>query len=264
MKWEIAFVLIIVVLFIPVIGLADVTDDAWLAYLAGDFNHVAHIVQAGLSDTSLTSDQKAKLSFTLGCSHAMQNRDFAADDAFRIAFSFNPTLTHSSMELPPPVWRIFKPIQDSAQAKLTVDVKRVTESTGIKTRIDTLRVFEPVYHEKATIIRSLAFPGWGHLYVGNRRGYRYVIGEAILLGGFAYSIKRLGDAHEDYSNARNSSDIAKYYSDYNLQYKTSWGLGAMVVGFYLFSQWDLFSHPPAISISSANPGCLQIGFNLRM
>jgi len=258
------YTLIVLVGFIPLVALADIADDAWLAYLAGDFSRVAQIVQTGIPDSSLTSNQKAKLYFTLGCSQAMQGKDFAAADAFRIAFTYNPDLKHSSMELPPPVWRVFKPIQDSTQAKLTFDVKRVTESTGIKVRIDTVRVIETLYHKPQAVFRSLAYPGWGHLYEGDKSGYSYTIGETVLLAGFITSLQLTADAREKYSEARTPSDIDKYYSRYNLRYKLSWGLGTAAACFYLFNQWDFFSNPPAITITSISPSIHEIGFRFTM
>ncbi len=257
-------IILLLALVIPCAGLADIAGDAWDAYLAGDFDGVTRLAQTALSDTTLTTTNKAQIFFTLGCSNAMQGRDIAAVDAFRLAFSLNPNLHYDSMDLPPPVWKIFKPIQDSEATLPQLDLNQIREPFRTSSRVDTFLVIKNHYYSQSTVTRSLVFPGWGHLYEGNRGGYKYLIGESILLVSLVYSVQATAKAREDYSLARSASDINKYYSRYNKSYKTSWGLGAGAVGLYLLTQWDLFSRPPDLSITSYQLGNLQVGIRFDM
>ncbi len=255
---------LILALVVPTIARADAAEEVWDAYLAGDFARVAQLVQSAISDTALEAGKKAHLYFTFGCSNAMQGNNAAAAEAFKLAFAMNPRLHYESLELPPPVWKIFKSIQDSVQSQQQINLKPIPETAAKTTRIDTVRIVEPLYHGRSTVIRSLAFPGWGHLHEGSRRGYKYIIGESILLASLAYSLQMTWEARDDYSRSRSAADVERYYARYNNRYRISWGLGASAVALYLFAQWDLFSHPPAITVRSSQSGALELGLHLPL
>jgi hypothetical protein len=245
---------ILVLVLLPCRAFAGSAEEAWNAYLAGDFQHVFQIVSRDGNDSNLTLPERARLYFTLGCSKAMQGMDTAATVAFRRAFSLDPKFGCSEEEVPPPVWKLFKPVRDSVlSAQIPLERHANSPSTPpVTLRTDTLRIATIFSHSRASTIKSLAFPGWGHISEGNRRGYLITGAETLLLVGWGASALASGKARTDYIKARDKSVISDRYNTYNKYYHLSWGLGAAAVALYLGAQFDFFSAPPRFQLSVFN------------
>lgn len=263
MKTSAYLLIAYLLLLFPLQAYADTADDAWNAYLTGDFRRVEQLAITAGADTALAPDRRALIFFSLGSSYAMQNKDLAAYSSFKQAFQFDPLLRRNPIELPPPVWRVFKTVQDSITS---LDVTNSPKKAAIPvvTRIDTVRIMQPTFLSKGAITRSLAFPGWGHIYENDRRGYKFLLGETILIAGFIYVIDQTDRAERKYLSAKTTPDISKYYNRYNSYYKLSWGLGTAVAAGYLIAQWDFFSRPLPIKVSSNFSDRLELSLNFTL
>lgn len=243
-------------------ALAGPAEEAWNAFLSGDFNRVAQIVSATERDTSLTAGERARLYFALGCGEAMRGREAPARGAFRLALSLDATLSYAEAELPPPVWKLYSPLQE-AVSRLSGDlllpasptrqsVSPLADGSDKPTARDTVRITLPVMHSRWAVAQSLLCPGWGHLSEGNRRGYWFAGAEALLVLGWGAAARASRDAEDDYLKARSAADLSRTYERYNDRHRLAWGLGLAAAGVYLVAQWDFFTMSPPSSVVSGS------------
>jgi hypothetical protein len=219
----------------------NISDKAWEAYLRGDFAYVEKLVMSAIADNQITAEQLAKLYLTLGCADAMRGRSATATTSFEMALINDPTLDPSSLDLPPPVWNLFKPVRDRMPRYL--DSEREILVT------DSIEVIKPVYRKRADVLRTFAVPGWGHLSEGRKKGLFYVGMETIAVTGLVISAVNLTRAGEDYHSARDAVIIADRYDTYNIYYQLTWGFIFLTAANYLAAQIDFFSTPPPITMT---------------
>lgn len=230
---------------------ASPAEEAWEAYLAGNFSLVEKIFNESVTDTTLTQQEQARLYLALGCSDAMRGRDAIAATSFETALNLNPKLHLTASDLPPPVWRVFHPIQEKLSEQPIVDPVAIEDKTESNTEPsrDTVRVYLERKRDRITTLKSLLLPGWGHIAEGNPRGY-YVAGSQIALtSAFIWAVIKSRQTHQDYLNSREEGDISTSYKRYNDYYRLSWGIGAAVVLGYIAAQYDFFNSMPPMDIT---------------
>jgi len=254
--------LIFMAMLIPLVVCAGPADDAWDAWLVGDFDRVVTIAGRSGTDANLADSERSRIYFTLGCTEAMRGKDGFATVAFQKALDLNPALIVTQDELPPPVWRVFASIRER-QAVTTG--KSQTPLKEIAARVDTIRIPVAVTRSKAAAVRSLIAPGWGHITEGKQRGYWIAGSEAILTAGWIASAIASSSARSDYLKARSSSDISNKYKTYNTYYQLSWGFGLSALALYIGTQYDFFTSMPSIEIGVIqrdDESMLSLGFRL--
>ncbi len=248
-------IFLVLLLFLSVIPLrSEPVEDAWNAYLIGDFDKVEKIVSSSLKLPDLSDSTRAMLYFTVGCSDAMQGRDISAISAFERALDIDPGLRKKSSDLPPPVWEIFSPIQEKAasvRTSIIVEAGPVFSENTINNP-DTLKVYVPVMRDRSTILKSFSFPGWGHLSEGRKKGLVFGSIEALSVMCFVWSIAKTADERDDYLRENDVNQIQSEYDEYNLYYKLSWGFGLSTAITYIAAQIDFFSTLPPASLSIEN------------
>ena len=88
-------------------------------------------------------------------------------------------------------------------------------------------------------IKSLAFPGLGQIYKGEKRkGYILIACEAAAITGVAVSQIMLNESHDEYLKAANPQVIRDRYKNYNYWYKARNFTAASAVIIYLYGFFD--------------------------
>ncbi len=237
---------------------AGPVEDAWDAYLSGNFSRVEQIAERALAGNSAEDTSKALIYMALGCSYAMRQMEFPAKEAFRNALNLNPDLEYTAADLPPPVWRIFKPVQDKFKNEKKPSLIGSPEETETKIPQDTVRISVPYSHSRKSVIKSILFPGWGQISEHDKNGYLFAGVEVLLIGGFTASVIMAGEKREEYMKAEEPAEISRKYDAYNDFYRLCWGLGIAAALNYMVAQYDFFANPPAIQTGftyrERNPG----------
>ena len=104
--------------------MAGPANEAWEAYLAGNFKLVEGIFNESIADTGLTKEEQARLYLALGCSDAMRDRNAIAATSFETALNLDQKLNLTASDLPPPVWRVFHPIQDRIRKQTADEIEK--------------------------------------------------------------------------------------------------------------------------------------------
>lgn len=245
------------IFLIPLPASAGPAQEAWEAYMAGDFETVEAIVTLAVGDTGVGIKEHARLYLALGCADAMQNRDRTAAAAFEQALILDPTIKLTAADIPPPVWKVFKPVWDrfNQAGRLTLPSTADTTNSfkAAKAALDTLIQYVGVSHEPSTAMKSLLFPGWGHYVEGRPEGQWHAAAQLLLTAGWITGLILTDGVREDYLRADTEEEISSKYDQYNNLYRLTWGLGVAAAANYLFAQWRFFSAPPPVEF--------QIGFD---
>ncbi|MDP8237726.1 MAG: hypothetical protein P9X24_01435 [Candidatus Hatepunaea meridiana] len=262
---------------------ANPSEEAWEAYLAGDFDRVEQLVITARSDQSLSPEQRATLYMALGCADAMRGRDAAAITSFEMALLLDSSIKLSPADLPPPVWKLFKPAADRISQNRSDIASQLSESENPKASVDeppekqdrdipsevvitdTITVVEPLHRKSSATIKSLVYPGWGHLAEDNRKGLIYAgIEAAAITCSIIFAIDA-SNARDDYMAVRDPEIISDRYNSYNRSYQLTWSFAALAAATYLTAQFDFFTTPPPVKLTTpinSHPLFLSVAINL--
>lgn len=257
--------LLLVLVFTVSPAKAGPAEEAWEAYIRGDFSLVTAIVNKHVNNTNLTSVEKAKLYLALGCSDALLGREASATAAFERSLVLNSALILTEADLPPPAWTLFKPVQErqGINNSLRLIPTFSAEQLPKPVKPDTIRILFPAGRDKSSLIKSMLLPGWGHLSEGERRGYVFLGAEFAVVSGLIYSAARAKDARGKYLKARDIEQIDKYYNRYNRYYNLTWGFGAAAVVVYFLTQLDFVRGSPSLNFRTDASGLrLDLSFTL--
>jgi hypothetical protein len=88
--------------------------------------------------------------------------------------------------------------------------------------------------------RSVLFPGWGQIYLGEKKkGEKLVIIEGVLIGSTYATWEMSENAYKKYKEAIYQSDITKYYDEANKYHLYSNYLSIGAIGFWVYSLLNL-------------------------
>jgi len=236
--------LFLVTFLVPLTLWAGPADEAWNAWLTGDFDLVARIAETSGGNLSLPQAERAKIYLALGCSEAMRNRNEAAGVAFYRALELDSTLRPSQEELPPPAWILFS----TASQKFAYRIGQESVEEVLVQHGDKVSTATGYGWQRSSVAKSLIFPGLGHVSRGERRGYWIAGAEACLVGGWILSAAASSSARGEYLKTRDNNELSDKYSKYNTYYRMSWGFGLSAVALYIGAQYDFFTTIPPIRL----------------
>ncbi len=150
-----------------------------------------------------------------------------------------------------------------------------SEKQIIKTKTDTvyipklIHIEEPSADLKQAAIRSVIFPGWGHLYLGEGlKGTILTSLCALTLGSSIYFIINSNKKERLYLDEIDPTLIQQRYNEYNSSYKMKNISLISLAAVWLYSQIDLlfFTGKNQLSISSFQPfntNQAQLNFKIK-
>lgn len=235
--------LLFVLLMFAEAGLANPGQDAWNAYLAGDFKKTAAIAQKFGSDSSLTPVERAEIYFALAFGQVITGDSLDASFSLRAGFSLDRTREYTSDDLPPKVWRFYIEHRPTIQSSpiASPPVEPTGDLTGITRDSLPRSPALPYRLSTSAVTRSLLLPGWGHLTEGDRGGALITIGSLALAGGWIWSELHLRKSNQSYMDASQASTARTRYRDYRSAYQIAWAFRITSLAYYLAAQYDFFT-----------------------
>ncbi len=99
---------------------------------------------------------------------------------------------------------------------------------------------------RTAVLRSFAFPGVGQAYLGEKtKGWLYIAGEGLSLGGLILTQVFMVKAHEYYLEARDSVDFDARYKIYNNWYHARNAFGGLALGIWISAPLEILFFPPS-------------------
>ena len=201
-------------------GLLDAMDDA---YERLDYETAEGRAREALASYDLLSaDQLVRVHTTLGLILHARSEPLEARTQFLAALSLDPALELDPVLVSPKTLAFFDELRSEA----------VNQGSEGEATIRYVQVRDP---RPAATLRSLAVPGWGQLYKGERtKGWALVGAWGLLAGGTVGAHVLRSRAQQDYRDAEGAVEIEERYADYNTWHRTRGvlGLGTLAVWAY--------------------------------
>jgi hypothetical protein len=233
--------LIMMLIFDPVWVFGQHTDTALdsLQRQFKSFEYEAVIANAKrlLQDNdAFTSQQKIEILRMKAIAHYALNEEELAAYTFTDILRINPEFLLDPVRNSPKIIDFFKKVRaDFSPPEKKMQVKPEIKPTRELPQTDLIS-------PQGTLLRSVALPGWGHLYSG-RRSRGYFLGSAALasLLPAVYFSWQTARNEKDYLNATDQPQIQSRYDKYNQSYKFRNTAIAFYGAVWLYAQFDLFT-----------------------
>lgn len=165
---------------------------------------------------AFSPDQLVHIHTTLGLILHTNNEPIEAEEQFAAALSLDPTLSLDPVLVSPKTLEFF----DAVRTRRGPSVP-----SGREPEVRYVRTRDP---RPAATLRSLAVPGWGQLYKGERtKGWALVGVWGTLAGGTVAAHLLRADARQDYLDATTPDEIADRYDTYDAWHRAR---GALALG----------------------------------
>lgn len=227
------------------------------------------------SKNQFSENELIEIYLIKGISHFSLGQSNLVKDSFFEILNLNGDYKINSSEVSPKIINEFEKIGNEYRRFISNKESLITVKTDTLVQIDTLYIQSSTDLYSESIIRSIAIPGWGHLYSGNEtKGLIIASVSALTLGSMIYFIVDADNKRSKYLNEINPLLIDKKYNDYNTSYKIRNSLIATYAVIWIYTQIDILflSEIPYIpeigssnNNSSANfiPSDIQFSFQLQ-
>ena len=193
--------------------------------------------------TFFTNDELQQIYLLKGISQFSLNDERGARESFIELLKIDENYKPDPVEVSPKIIRFFEDVKNEYLQIMEEEPKEQI------VKVDTIFVKEPVYIQsnlKNILSRSVVWPGWGHLYSGQKtKGILLTAVSAGLIGGSIYFAIDAREKEKDYLSETQTKIIQQKYEDYNKAYKTRNIFLFSYLAVWLYSQSDiLFFNPP--------------------
>jgi hypothetical protein len=192
-----------------------------------------------LSIDTLPSVLKPQLYMMKGISHFVLLEDTLAKDSFLEILKINPQFYPDSIVTSPKIITFFNDVKDKYQwyymPKPQADADTIEQ-------VNLVELYHLYKHKfRTSVVRSLLFPGLGHLYLENNTGWILAIPGGISFLSSLYYIIDTGNKRMSYLNAQDPDLISEKYKSYNSSYKMRNISIIVYSAIWLFSQFDILT-----------------------
>jgi hypothetical protein len=125
--------------------------------------------------------------------------------------------------------------------------ERFAKSAQVPDNLGDTAVLNPVSPLKlrTAVFRSMAFPGMGQIYSGQRaKGWSLIVAEGVALSGLVISHFFCYKAHQAYLDARDPALIGEKYEIYNNWYVARNAFGGLSIGIWVSAPLEILIFPP--------------------
>ena len=202
-------------------------------------------------------DNELILIYTMkGVAHYSLSQTSEARKSFLEILKIDKTVKLDPIKISPKIISFFEELKSDAsiffEDSNEVDNVQKTDtlSLGLAGNFTTQNNLE----FRNSMMRSIAVPGWGHLYSGdNTKGIVISALSTAALGSMIYFIVDTNTKEEDYLNQTDPVLIKAKYDDFNSSFKTRNSLIFAYTAIWLYSQLDLmfFSNDDLFNNDSA-------------
>lgn len=212
----------------PATAPADLLGAMRAAYERLDYATAEQRAREALAAYDLLSaDQLVQVHTTLGLILFARNEPLEAREQFAAALSLDPVLVLDPLLVSPKTLDFFEGIRAGMET---------SGGDGREATIRYVRVRDP---RPAATLRSLALPGWGQLYKGERaKGWALAGTWGLLAGGTVAAHVLRGQARQEYLDAVGSDEIAARYATYNAWHRARSGLALGTLAVWAYAALD--------------------------
>jgi hypothetical protein len=220
-----------------------------------------------LSSDSLPSVMKPQLYMMKGISHFVLLQDSLAKDSFLEILKLNPQFYPDSVVTSPKIISFFNEVKNKYEWYYLPGSNADADTVLLNPPRDEFLQYKEKF--RSAVVRSLLFPGLGHLYLENNTGWYLSIPAGVSFLSSIYYIIDTQNKRMDYLNAQDPDLINEKYKDYNSSYKMRNISIIVYSAIWLFSQFDILTtdyielnSPPLFTLYSSE-WTTNLSFRLR-
>lgn len=241
-----------------------------------NYSKVISEAESLLANKSQFSDKEIiEIYLIKGISHYTLGQSELMEISFYEILNLNNNYKINSRKVSPKIITKFEKLQLEYGRFISNKESLITVKIDTLYRVDTLLIKPNNNLYSATVVRSLVFSGWGHLYSGNKtKGLILTSASAITLSSMLYFIFDTNNKRSKYLSEISPSQIEKKYKDYNTSYKIRNSLIATYALIWIYTQIDILflSEIPFVpEVSTANmnnfqyslPRDIQLSFQFK-
>jgi len=188
------------------------------------------------ADPKLDEEKILELLRMKAVSHYSLGQQGLAWNSFEQLLKINRQYKLDTRQNSPKIVKFFNTVRE----RFTEENKNITGKEENSAVIDTVYLIPSGQPAGGAFLRSAVLPGWGHLYLGQKKkGLYFSIASAAVLSSAIYYIFDTSRKEEDYLNEKVKAKINKRYKDFDQSYQIrNVLLGAYTI-FWLYAQYDL-------------------------
>lgn len=199
-----------------------------------------------------------------GISHYTLAEDEPASISFKEILKIDSSFNFDPAKVSPKIISFYAGVKEEYRKEL---LQREPERIIIR---DTVFVPQPIPSHsadefKTSVVRSLALPGWGHIY-NNQSAKGWILASAAIasFGSFIFFAVDANEKEKIYLNEKNLDLITTKYDEYNFSYKMKNISLLTFAAVWLYSQVDLLfiSSPDDFIQTSVTASSNRAFFNI--
>ena len=239
---RLSYLSFLIILFVNCVFPQQKTDIANIRTLYESFEYKEVIK---LSDSVLTEKGKLNKSDLIeilmmkAVSHYVLAEEPQVRRCFIDMLKIDRHLELDSEKVSPKIVSLFNDVKNDFIQTIPEQQKFIDNKQEDNNQLNYDPVLTKLQDQKNSIIRSILFPGWGHLYSNNiTKGVIISSAALINLGSMIYFIIDANSKEKKYLNAIDENNIKSSYDIYNRSYKTRNLLISSMIGIYAYAQVD--------------------------
>jgi hypothetical protein len=192
-----------------------------------------------LSEEKVPSELKAKVYMMKGISHFVLLEDTLAKYSFLEILRINPQFYPDSIATSPVILKFFTEVKENYAWYYIPEKAELKEGDSIEQIIPGDIFIRYKEKLRVSVIRSLLFPGLGHLYLNNNNGWYLTVPAGVSFLSSVFYLIDTQNKREEYLNTQDPLRINSKYQEYNSSYKIRNVSIIIFSAIWLFSQFDI-------------------------
>ncbi len=162
-----------------------------------------------------------------------------AGEEFRIILSMDSSVVLDPELVSPKIIEVFDVVKKEFDQTWHIDTQTPVNAVNSLATSGSLSL-------RTAALSSFAFPGLGQMYLGEKtKGWLFITGEGLSLGGLIISQVFMDKAHEYYLAARDTSEMDPRYKVYNNWFRARNAFGGLALGIWISAPLDVLFFPPS-------------------
>ena len=237
------------------------------------FNYSKVIILADsfiANSKEFSEDEMIEIFLLKGISHYSLSESESVKNSFNNILDFNQNYKINTSKVSPKIIREFENLRKKHKQLI---ISKNLNSIVIRDtlyQVDTLILKPNNKFYSEAVARSMVFPGWGHLYSGDKtKGWILTSANSVVLGSMLYFIYDTNQKESSYLNEVDISLVEEKYNDFDTSYKIRNSLIATYAILWIYTQIDIlfFSEIPFVpvinSTTSINSFPTDIQFTMQ-
>ncbi len=237
------------------------------------FNYSKVIILADsfiANSKEFSEDEMIEIFLLKGISHYSLSESESVKNSFNNILDYNQNYKINTSKVSPKIIREFENLRRKhKQLNISQNLTSIVIRDTLY-QVDTLILKPNNKFYSEVVARSMVFPGWGHLYSGDKtKGWILTSANSVVLGSMLYFIYDTNQKESSYLNEVDISLVEEKYNDFDTSYKIRNSLIATYAILWIYTQIDIlfFSEIPFVpvinSTTSINSFPTDIQFTMQ-